>query len=186
MPIKLIGRRTTFKGKTLWEILGNLKNFGVGRIIIRHMFQRYPEPSYFKVLKVAAMPNEDPRKVMVLTERVFRGLKYEKLVQIDSTSYKADYQLIPKDQEYKYKPLEKPEKIIVSQTMQFPPLLREILSRRLKAKGITKEPELPVWLNTSGNKTYRLAKEGETPTKKFTIGLGEPATPSLYANCKPI
>lgn len=58
MPIKLIGRTTDFKGKTLWEILGNLKNFGVGRIIIRHMFQRYPEPSFFKVLKVAAMPNE--------------------------------------------------------------------------------------------------------------------------------
>lgn len=56
MPIKLIGRTTDFKGKPLWEILANLKNFGVGRIVIRNRFQRYPEPCYIKILKVAAMP----------------------------------------------------------------------------------------------------------------------------------
>jgi len=56
MPIKLIGRTTDFKGKPLWEILGNLKNHGVGRIVIRNRFQRYPEPSYMKILKVAALP----------------------------------------------------------------------------------------------------------------------------------
>ena len=56
MPIKFIGRTTDFKGKPLWEILGNLKNFGVGRIVIRNRFQRYPEPCYMKILKVAAMP----------------------------------------------------------------------------------------------------------------------------------
>lgn len=56
MPIKYIGRTTDFKGKTLWEILGNLKNFGVGRMIIRNRFQRYPEACYMRILKVAAMP----------------------------------------------------------------------------------------------------------------------------------
>lgn len=59
MPIKLIGRPTDFKGKTLWEILGNLKNFGVGRLVIRNRFQRYPEPCYMKILKVAPMPIPD-------------------------------------------------------------------------------------------------------------------------------
>lgn len=59
MPIKLIGRTTDFKGKPLWEILGNLKNFGVGRIVIRNRFQRYPEPSYMKILKVGALPAPD-------------------------------------------------------------------------------------------------------------------------------
>lgn len=56
MPIKYIGRTTDFKGKTLWEILGNLKNFGVGRMIIRNKFQRYPEPCYMRILKIATLP----------------------------------------------------------------------------------------------------------------------------------
>jgi len=45
MSIKLIGRTTDFKGKPLWEILGNLKNFGVGRIVIRNLsFRDIPSP----------------------------------------------------------------------------------------------------------------------------------------------
>lgn len=31
--IKLIGRTTDFKGKSLWEICGNLKDFGIGRVV---------------------------------------------------------------------------------------------------------------------------------------------------------
>jgi Mitochondrial 28S ribosomal protein S34 len=31
--IKYIGRTTDFKGKTLWQIVSNLKNFGVGRVV---------------------------------------------------------------------------------------------------------------------------------------------------------
>jgi hypothetical protein len=58
MPIKYIGRTTTFKGKTLWEIVGNLKNFGVGRIVVRSTFERYPEPSYLKICKVEGLANE--------------------------------------------------------------------------------------------------------------------------------
>lgn len=55
MPYKYIGRTTDFKGKTLWEILGNLKNYGVGRIVTRSRFERYPEPSYLKILKVETL-----------------------------------------------------------------------------------------------------------------------------------
>jgi small subunit ribosomal protein S34 len=58
MPIKYIGRTTTFRGKTLWEFVGNLKNFGVGRIVVRSTFERYPEPSYLKICKVEALANE--------------------------------------------------------------------------------------------------------------------------------
>lgn len=57
MPYKYIGKTTDFKGKTLWEILGNLKNFGVGRLVARNRFQRYDEPCYFKILKVEALAN---------------------------------------------------------------------------------------------------------------------------------
>lgn len=57
MPIKYIGRTHTFKGKPLWEILANLKNFGVGRMVIRSKQQRYTESSFMKILKVAALPD---------------------------------------------------------------------------------------------------------------------------------
>ncbi|XP_033212366.1 uncharacterized protein LOC117169965 [Belonocnema kinseyi] len=62
MPIKYIGRTHDFRGKTLWEIVGNLKYFGVGRIFNRNKFvKRYSEPTYHKILKVEALPA--PRNV---------------------------------------------------------------------------------------------------------------------------
>lgn len=57
MRYQYIGRTHDFAGKTLWEIIGNLKNYGVGRLIVRHRFDNYPEPCYIKILKVAALPN---------------------------------------------------------------------------------------------------------------------------------
>lgn len=57
MVIKYIGRTHSLKGKPLWEILGNLKNNGIGRMVIRSTQQRYPEASYMKILKVAALPD---------------------------------------------------------------------------------------------------------------------------------
>lgn len=59
MPIKYIGRTHDFSGKTLWEIIGNLKNFGVGRLVKRNMFERYSEPSYSRIIKVETLPNEE-------------------------------------------------------------------------------------------------------------------------------
>lgn len=38
--IKYIGRTTDFKGKSLWEIVSNLKNFGVGRVVVRRKFNQ--------------------------------------------------------------------------------------------------------------------------------------------------
>lgn len=63
--IKYIGRTTDFKGKTLWEIVGNLKDFGVGRIVIRNMFQRYKEPCFMKIVKVEAQPDDQDASKLV-------------------------------------------------------------------------------------------------------------------------
>lgn len=56
--IKYVGRTTDFKGKTLWEIVGSLKNFGVGRLVVRHTFNRYSEPSFMRIVKVETCPDE--------------------------------------------------------------------------------------------------------------------------------
>lgn len=64
--LKYVGKKTDLVGKTLWEILGNLKDFGIGRIILRNsMASRYKEPCYMRVLKVQAQPNEVPPKIKV-------------------------------------------------------------------------------------------------------------------------
>lgn len=52
MPVKLVGPKVNFKGKTLWEIVGNLKNLGAGRLVVKSHFANYPEPSYYKILNV--------------------------------------------------------------------------------------------------------------------------------------
>lgn len=54
MPIKYVGRlQPSFHGKTLWESLCRLKNFGIGRMVYRYSFnQRYAEPSYYIITRV--------------------------------------------------------------------------------------------------------------------------------------
>lgn len=65
--LKYVGKKTPFVGKTLWEILGNLKDFGVGRIIVRNAYlTRYKEPCFMRILEVNAQPNEVPPKIKVI------------------------------------------------------------------------------------------------------------------------
>ncbi|XP_029041779.1 28S ribosomal protein S34, mitochondrial [Osmia bicornis bicornis] len=189
MPIKYVGRTTTFKGKPLWEIVANLKNHGVGRMVIRSRFQRYPEPCFMRILKVAALPDttkhpHEGRKVMALVEKTFRGKKSTKPIQIDSATPKADYVLIPKDEEYRFLNDLQPELKIMPATVEFPPLLKEMLRLEARKQNKTDIPKLPLKYNFTGEKNYRLAKEGETPTVDVTMGLGKPATPHLYADIK--
>lgn len=58
MPYEIYGKTSLQHGKTLWEIIGNLKNNGVGRVVVRNQFKRYPEPSWYRILKVEAVPPE--------------------------------------------------------------------------------------------------------------------------------
>ncbi|XP_023018083.2 mitochondrial ribosomal protein S34 [Leptinotarsa decemlineata] len=195
MPYKYIGRTTDFKGKTLWEILGNLKNFGVGRIIARNMFERYPEPSYIKILKVETLPNpekpshDDIRKVRVWVEKTFRGVTEPKTVCLESVSYKTDYKLIPKDAEVEYckKTAEKPLKIF-PKYIDFPPLMKELLIREAKSpedKTLAEQVKLEVLYNRiSRIKSYKIAQEGEEPNVELVTGLGTPVSPRLYEGVK--
>lgn len=54
--VTFVGRTLDHQGKTLWEILGNLKDFGVGRIVVRSTYMKYPEVCYFRIAKVEATP----------------------------------------------------------------------------------------------------------------------------------
>lgn len=66
-----IGAKKPHCGKTVYEILANLKNFGVGRILQRNMWNaKYSEPSYYKVCfcacSVAELVSENSLKFILL------------------------------------------------------------------------------------------------------------------------
>lgn len=115
---------------------------------------------------------------MVLVERVFRGHKNPKPVQLDSATYKADYMLIPKDQEHLYLENKKlSEEKILPRTTDLPPLLSQIIVHQMKARGdkVSEEPKLTLKYNFEGAsvKNYRLAEEGESPTVKLNFSIDE-------------
>lgn len=211
MPYKYIGRTTDFKGKSIWELVGNLKNYGVGRVLIRQMFQRYPEPCYMKILKVE--PLECPpvqnmdvsvnyyyhcifivcdtfqilRKVRIHVQETFRGRTLPEPVIMEHVTYKTDFQLIPKDEEANIcKPLKLDPNIAVFPRYykEWPPMLRELLMREQKANGGDPQniPKLEIAYNPTNYGKYRIAEEGETPTVEFDT-LPDYNSP-LYANLK--
>lgn len=114
---------------------------------------------------------------MVLVERVFRGQKYPKPVQLDSATYKADYMLIPKDQEHLFLDnMKVPEMKILPRTTDFPPLFLQMIMHQMKAKDAAAvEPKLNLQYNLTGAdiKNYKIAEEGETPTVKLNFRLDE-------------
>ncbi|XP_045518157.1 uncharacterized protein LOC123710366 [Pieris brassicae] len=184
--VKYVGRTTDFKGKTLWEIVGSLKIFGVGRLIVRQVFNRYPEPSFMKIVKVETCPDEERRRVRVWVEKTFRGRKLPEITEIYRTSYKPDYQLISKDEEqelnkrltneYNY-----PD-VILPNTIEMPPLMKKFIVRDHEKKGLQtlKEFIMPLSYKHSPNRVTRIAKGDEKPTIQFGMGLGKPISPSLY------
>ncbi|XP_055324856.1 28S ribosomal protein S34, mitochondrial [Sitodiplosis mosellana] len=196
--LKYVGKPTSLVGKTLWEILGNLKDFGVGRIIVRNsQTTRYKEPCFMRVLEVKAQPNEvppkfkifrppndlrdkdRPRQVYALCEVVFRGVKMETLQLLQGESSVPDFQLIPKHLEKNYKftktEAQRKEENILPRYLEFPPFLKDIL-----VKNGVKEPKLKTVDNPAIKSLYRVAKEGEEPTRKFESGFDATKCPKLY------
>lgn len=74
--IKYIGRTTDFRGNTLWELVGNLPDWGVGRMLIRNMFQRYPEPCYMRILKVQAVDEQVRRDTVSQVYCCYKYLQF--------------------------------------------------------------------------------------------------------------
>ncbi|XP_042892082.1 uncharacterized protein LOC122266406 [Penaeus japonicus] len=185
MPFVQVGRTHSFLGKRLWEILGSLQDFGVGRMVVRSRFERYPEACYYRI--VSAEPemdngrphmDEDNMRGKVTAEQIFRG-KNMGTVDLSKVSYKTDFRLIHKHEEAKYSQRVEgslPRDVkIYPQTMDMPPLLK-MLAEREGHSATT----LKVNLNTRKRNISRIAKEGETPNVSLTIGLGTPASPELY------
>lgn len=127
---------------------------------------------------------QDIRKAKVTVEKVFRGIIAIKPIEILSTSYKADYQLIPKDQEKNFVPSTdsnaKRELKILPTTTDFPPLLADLIRKETGNAS----PKLKLVVPSRRESYYRLATAGETPTEELParMGLGKPSSPNLFKN----
>ncbi|XP_073968718.1 mitochondrial ribosomal protein S34 [Rhodnius prolixus] len=170
MVIKYIGRTTDFSGKTLWELIGNLKNFGVGRLVKRNMFERYKEPCFIRILKVETLENEEgkDRKVRAYVEKVFRGRRYPQVVEMEGTTYKADYRLVPKSEEnslWERVASTKLTERILPDSVPFPPLLSHILEQERSSPG--EALRLKLIVKQGPDNFYRICKEGEIPTEEI-------------------
>lgn len=130
---------------------------------------------------------QDVRLVKVIAQQTFRGKTIPQPVDISNVAYKTDYRLLPKDEEANYCKFIEPQKQerILPRTTGFPPLLREMLIREAQENNeVVKEPQMEIVYSIGKYTTFRVAKEGETPTFEFPSGLGTPVSPSLYKGIK--
>ncbi|GAU93029.1 hypothetical protein RvY_05029 [Ramazzottius varieornatus] len=168
MPLRIVGRQSTLSGKYLFEILRNLKDFGIGRIVTRSLLERYPEPCYYLVRDVRPIMDPEGKFGLMDADVVFRGKNLG--TQVVSTGFKADWKLVPKDEEASYtsqmKPdaKELPRKRVVPAAVPFPPVLRRLLTdeARKSGKDVTTEPILPLTL-LRGPQNYPIQEGVEAP-----------------------
>lgn len=139
-PIKYYyGKKTNFVGKTLFEILANLRNFGLGRMIIKHkeILDNPGTKSYYIVKKVEPILDESLERGVIHAEHICRGRRHPDLCIVDEETWHTDWQLVPRDEEHLWRfkddeivlhvPSPDPEK---SEWMPVPPLMNEFLKRR--------------------------------------------------------
>ncbi|XP_013386171.1 uncharacterized protein LOC106155741 [Lingula anatina] len=150
---KLVARYPTyFHGKTLYGIVSNFKNFGVGRTVIRNSLLRYPEPSFYKIVKVeldlSRHFGKTKRFCKVYAHTWFRG-EYRG-IKGTGAAFKADWRLLQEDELDTFCNLENaPERPVRAVPMYFraPPLYELHKLQRLKFLNV--EAEAPVTLKNS-------------------------------------
>lgn len=63
MVYKFFGYKVPYKGKPIWEIVGNLKNLGVGRMIVADEHKdKFIAPTFYKIVRV--VPLESPKNIV--------------------------------------------------------------------------------------------------------------------------
>ena len=116
MPYVKVGLDPIHHGKKLYDLLCNLRNFGRGRIIYSTIEQKFPEPSFYRILLAQLeMDFNNPNTYntgsgknwmkigtssRIVTERVYRGMRYTTPFNLTAELNKQlqfpDYRLVPK------------------------------------------------------------------------------------------
>lgn len=152
MPtIHYYGKKTNFVGKTLFEILANLKNFGVNRMVVKQeeLLKNPGQKCYYIVKKVEPVMDDKLEQGAIYAEQIFRGAKVPGLVFVDDETWHPDWQLISREEEDKYRVKQEellehghPNTIkVLPRWMEVPPLMDIFLKRHIKSRrGVTTVP----------------------------------------------
>ncbi|GFS33947.1 uncharacterized protein TNIN_390641 [Trichonephila inaurata madagascariensis] len=179
MSVKLIGKKSPYTGKLLFEILNNLKNYGLGRVIMRNSFKKFPETSFYIVRKVVPMRETigpGPDELVygnVWVDEVFRGRKLEGLRLLQSDTYLPDFYLVPREEEDQYLNYQSKDVIkILPKYDSVPPVIAEIIKK--KDSSLKEEPKMEVvYKELSEHLVYKIAENGMKPDYKLKVNLPE-------------
>ncbi|CAC5392500.1 MRPS34 [Mytilus coruscus] len=132
MPVRFVGKKSFFRGNTLFWLAANLRNNGVGRVVVRTREEReYPEKCYYVLTNVKPDFSEpNLLKGEVWGERIFRGKKCG--IQKVEKPHQKDWKLIPKEEEAEFCQITDvfEETKYVPKLIPFPPLMGVILQAR--------------------------------------------------------
>lgn len=151
--IVYIGKPSKYHGKRIFQILVNLKNFGVGRILERISSTEKHGKKTFCIVK-EAYPQMDKELAfgLVYVEQYHQEERLPGLTEILPTN--PDFRLVPKHEEKEYLEIaakapvlgKDVPKTLLPKYYHLPPLMAESLNRRnfptrpcLYIKGLTKE-----------------------------------------------
>lgn len=142
MTTRFVGREPIFRGKTLFELCCNLRNFGEGRVVYRNCRKDFPEPSYYRLTKIEPdMSDATRQRGTAWAEKVYRGRKFG-VTRID-VGYKTDWVLVPKDDEAKFCKITAvlPQKIQPPNHIACPPLLELLIRADMEKSGTVLPPD---------------------------------------------
>lgn len=207
MPtIHYYGKKTNFIGKTLFEILANLRNFGLNRMLIKQeeLLKNPGQKCYYIVKKVEPVLDEKLEQGAIYAEKVYRGAKVPELVLVDDESWHTDWQLIPKDEEDSYRVPD--EKLLVHgqaetvtvlpRWMEVPPLMDIFLRRHYDARKISSPSvdmsQTPMRIRmhyefskiNKPHQLHRIAEEGEESESKINHPLKNLINHRVNPHCR--
>ncbi|KAK7104008.1 small ribosomal subunit protein mS34-like [Littorina saxatilis] len=155
MVTRFVGREPIFRGKTLYELCCNLKNFGEGRVVYRHIYVNFPETSYYRLTNVQPDMSDPTRQAgTAWAEKVYRGQELG-MSRID-VGYKFDWFMVPKEDEAEFCKITAvlPKKEKPPKHFDCPPLLELLTRTDMKKMGESPSSDL-----------FRLALHSKTHSK---------------------
>ncbi|XP_074595290.1 mitochondrial ribosomal protein S34 [Brevipalpus obovatus] len=153
MAIIYVGKTSRLYGKTVFEILANLRHFGKGRILERiSLTQKYGKKSFYVVKDPRPQMDKELVHGYLYCDFYYKEQRVPGLTEL--LTYRHDYRLIPKHLEEEYLEIiqkapilgEETPKKVLPRYYSLPPVMAEVLNRRnflrppcLYIKGLTKE-----------------------------------------------
>jgi len=165
-------------GKILFEILTQLRNFGIGRIVTKNEWmRRWPaQPSYLVIRKVEPKMDRWLARGKVLADWIYRG-KPLGIYAFDKEIDHSDWRLVHKHEEEQFRRCENPfvERRVPSQ-VPLSPLERFLWQEKQKKQG-QESPEPPMLpLELVVDEEHEVLK----PFTKMSTEINPKSTGSIY------